>query len=101
MIRKPFKKIFKDKQKLSTMISLREKGWTYKSLALVFGVDYSSIYHECKKFHVEKRGESVDFSVRSLLTNMGIEAKKERMYADYLREAGYRPNDYTEITIHI
>lgn len=88
--RKPFKMVFRNKHKLDSMLSLRKMGWTYMSLALLYGVDYTSIYHECKKFNVKKEKDSVDFSVRSILNDLGIHAKKEKTYADYLREAGYK-----------
>ncbi len=94
MARKPFKMIFGDRNKLDTMLSLRRHGWTYGSLALLYNVDYSSIYHQCKKFHVEPPGYRVDFSVRTILRDLGIKAKKEKMYADYLRESGYKSQMY-------
>jgi hypothetical protein len=86
MSRRPFKIVFSDKNKLEAMIELRKQGWTYHSLALVFGVDFSSIYHECKKFHVEKGKDNIDFTPRSIIHLLEIKAQEPKMYADYLRE---------------
>lgn len=99
MSRKPYKKIFfNDKKKLDLLLDLRRQGWSYFSIAFIFGVDHSSIYHECKKFSVEKNHETIDFSVRTILHNLDIKVPKVKMYKDYLRDAGYRyiPRIYSE-----
>lgn len=91
MSRIPFKKIFHtDKKKLDFMLSLRRQGWSYLSLAFVFGVDHSSIYHECKKFSVTTDHGTIDFGIRTILRDLDIKVPKVKMYADYLREAGYK-----------
>lgn len=84
------KHVFSNKRKLELMLRLRKEGWTYHSLGFVFGVDYTSIYGECKKFNVKKEKENVDLSVRSILTNLGIRARKVKSYEDYLMQAGYK-----------
>ncbi len=93
-MRTSYKKVFGDKELLESMFRLRRKGWTYMSLAIVYGVDFSSIYHECKKFNVKRSKKTVELSVKSVLDGLGIKAKKEKMYQDYLREAGYKPQEY-------
>lgn len=85
------KKIFKDPKKFSLMSDLRQRGWSYKSIAIVFGIDHSSVYHSCKKFHILKGKEEIDFGIKGILSSIGVKCKKEKMYADYLREAGYKP----------
>lgn len=89
-MRTSYKKVFKEDQILNGMLQLRRSGWTYMSLALLFGVDYSSIYHQCKKFHALKLNKPVDFSVKSILRTLDIKSKKVKMYEDYLRESGYK-----------
>lgn len=89
-MRTPYKKVFAEDQILNEMLQLRRAGWTYMSLALLFGVDYSSIYHQCKKFNALKFDKPVNFSVKSILSTLDIKSKKVKMYEDYLREAGYK-----------
>lgn len=96
MARKPYKKIFGDKNKLDTMLALRRMGWTYTGLALLYNVDFSSIYHECNKFHVKRTKNSVDFSIRTLLSELDIKVKKDKTYKDYLQEAGYKSHYYLD-----
>ncbi len=84
---KPYIKIFENRDRLTKMLELRQNGWTYTSLALIYGVDHSSIYHQCKKFHVEKKEGPIDFSIRSLLRELEIRVPKEKTYADYLNES--------------
>lgn len=94
--RSPFKIIFDDKKKLHEMLELRKKGWTYISLGTLYGVDYSSIYHECKKFHVEPpikatrlNKAGINLSTGYILKIVGLKPKRIKSYADYLRDAGY------------
>ena len=80
--------VFKDREKLRTMLSLRQRGWTYKSLALIFGVDHSSIYKACKIRGVTKKHEDVVFDISNIV-GFFIEPFKEKVtktYADYLNE---------------
>lgn len=86
-MRRPFTKPFRNKNRLITMLSMRENGWSYTGLALVYGVDHSSIYHECKKFNVGRKSESVDFSIKSILSGLEIRVPQERTYAEYLEES--------------
>lgn len=85
-----YKKIFQDPNKILIMSELRQKGWGYTALAMVFGVDHSSIYHECKKFNIPKGKEHIEFGIRTILDTLHIEVKRPKMYADYLRESGYK-----------
>lgn len=94
--RTPFKFIFDDKKKLNEMLELRKKGWTYVSLGFLYGVDFSSIYHECKKFHVEppvkatrSNKAGIVLSPDNILKVVGLKPKKIKTYADYLKDAGY------------
>ncbi len=94
--RAPFKIVFNDKKKLDEMLELRKRGWTYMSLGLLYGVDYSSIYHTCKKYNVEplfstKGLNKLNFnlSINHILKTIGLRQKKIKNYADYLKDAGY------------
>lgn len=93
MTREPYKKIFSDKKLLDMMFSLRIKGWSYPSLAMIFGVDYSSIYHECEKFHIKKMGNN-NLNMKLILKELGVKAPKLKTYEDYLKEAGYKSQSY-------
>lgn len=39
------------------MLLLRRQGWDFKSLGIIFAVDFSSIYHWCKVMEVKPEGE--------------------------------------------
>lgn len=80
---------FKDKKKLDAMLEFRRKNWSYFSLAFIYGVDHSSIYHLCKKYHVGKEGkDTVKFDPKVVLELLDIHAKHVKTYADYLKDAG-------------
>lgn len=50
------KKIFSNKELLEKMLVMRRAGWDYISLGIIFNVDHSTIYYECKKASVNKQG---------------------------------------------
>jgi len=54
---------FKHKETLGEMLHLRSKGWNYKALASLYGVDHSSIYHLCKKYAIIKGSPNVSVDV--------------------------------------
>jgi hypothetical protein len=83
------KNVFKDPHKKNNMLSLRRQGWTYLSLAFIYGVDHTSIYYECKKYKIANPVNTVDFSPKSIVNLLGISLPKDKNYSDYLREAGY------------
>ena len=88
-MRKHDKRVFNKKDKLEKLIELRKEGWTYLSLAFIFGVDHSSIYYECKKYNVDNPTDTINFGPRTVLRIFSITAR-EKTYADYLRESGYK-----------
>ena len=45
-------KIFRDRQKLQEMFSLRQQGWSLTQLGVKFGVDHTSILYLCHKYKV-------------------------------------------------
>tara|TARA_Y100000310_G_C20461336_1_gene705526 strand:- start:237 stop:689 length:453 start_codon:yes stop_codon:yes gene_type:complete len=47
-----YQKIFRNKELLQEMLTLREKGWSYKALAIYFNCDHSSIVYQCRKHEV-------------------------------------------------
>lgn len=79
-----YQKVFKDEHKLERMLHMRQDGWTFESLAIIFGVDHSSIYKACKVHKVKPSTTliSLDFSELLLLT--GFIPRKEKTYKDYL-----------------
>ena len=77
--------IFKDDEKLNRMLQLRREGWTYVSLALIFGVDHSSIYKWCQIKRIDNPPHPISISISNLLDLSGIkEPKREKTYQDYL-----------------
>lgn len=80
-------RIFTDKIKLREMLSLRELGWSLKSLGLLYGVDHSAIYQHCKHYSVK----SIDgiFEVSRIIVTplLKIEPIKKipSSYIEYLK----------------
>lgn len=54
-------------KELNEMLTLRRKGWTYQSLAFIYGVDHSSIYHLCHKYRVQKVGPEISFNLPGVI----------------------------------
>lgn len=91
-----FKMIFNDKNKLNEMLELRRLGWTYVSLALIYNVDHSSIYAQCKKRHIKCPIRPISLDISALLKNIEVNVPKDKSYKDYLKEVRNRrfPNLY-------
>jgi hypothetical protein len=70
-------KIFKDRELLKEMLTLRRQGFTYKQLADKYKVDYTSIKHWCDIYGL---GGHVIQLVRQFYKDNGIElARKPRI----------------------
>lgn len=82
------------KKELDELISLRKKGWTYESLAFLYGVDHSSIYHLCKKYGAEPGTHRISFDFPAVIEAVNPQVdvisilesvrRKPVCYADYL-----------------
>lgn len=83
-------------QELKEILHLRKHGWTYHSLAFMYGIDHSSVYHLCKKYGAERLQKEVVFDVPTIIelsqsTNsldsiLAIAIKpKPTSYAEYLK----------------
>lgn len=81
-----FRMIFKDVDKLKDMLEMRKQGWTYESLAIVFGVDHSSIYKACKIRGIVRMKEPISIDLPTILDELGIRPIQEKSYRDYLEE---------------
>lgn len=81
-----YQKKFTDKRKLNTMLELRKQGWSLVSLGIIFGVDFSSIYHLCKKYHIEKGDEELVFNLKHIIALTNVSVRLPKSYADYLEE---------------
>src|SRR5260221_11247967 len=53
------KKTFIQKNKLYAMLNLRLNGLAMSSLALLFGVDRSSIAYQCEKYQIGPQDDSI------------------------------------------
>lgn len=84
--RTPFKKVFADKAKMSRMLALRKQGWSYLSLADLYGVDFSSIYHQCKLHNVVVLHKGSIFSINTIVATV-VKPKHALCYEDYLKKA--------------
>lgn len=81
-----FVMIFKDREKLKDMLEMRKQGWTYESLAIIFGVDHSSIYKACKIRGIVRIKEPISIDLSLILNELGIKPREEKSYQDYLEE---------------
>ena len=79
---------------LEEILALRKKGWTYQSLAFLYGVDHSSIYHLCKKYGAERGENEIVFDLPAVIdavnpqidvgSILSVIRHKPSSYAEYL-----------------
>lgn len=81
-----FTMVFKDRTKLIKMLHMRRCGWTMESLAVIFGVDHSSIYKACKIHNVHPMTGLVSIDLSSLIMLTGYQPRKVKTYQDYIEE---------------
>jgi hypothetical protein len=92
---------FRDKKTLDSLKTLRKKGYTYPSLAFIFNVDFSTVYHHVKGlmprqhvvFNVGEILGSTSVNVGDLIAILHLEVKHPKNYAEYLKR-----NEYPIIT---
>lgn len=79
---------FKDEHKRTEMLNLRRSGWTYEAIAIIYGVDHSSIYFWCKREHIPVPIVPMSFQdiVPTIVTSFIPEGKHEKTYQDYLED---------------
>ncbi len=94
MKNKAYYKVFSDKKKLSNMLEMRLEGFSLKSLATIFGVDFSTIYYHCKKNQILKNPEVKKFGILSLISLYQIRANKPKSYAEYLAQSRSRHSQF-------
>lgn len=91
-------RVFKNKKNLESLIRLRRKGYTLKSLALIFNVDFTSVYHHVKGIKSENvliltlSNIFLTFQVDyiSIIHLLDIHPKQQKTYAEYLAESRQR-----------
>lgn len=73
---------------LERMLEMRNKGWTYEALGMVFGVDHSSIYLWCKSRKIPRPTHTIAFDLATIIRDIGIQVTKQKVksYQDYLDE---------------
>lgn len=91
-------KIFKDDIKLHEMIEMREHGWTLESLALIFGVDHSSIYKWCRIKGIKRNPNTISIDIPFIIGALELKPDKEKNYADYLHEENKRHSILARLT---
>ncbi len=74
-MRKSYRKLFNDKNKLSKLIKLRENGWSQKDLAIRFKCDVSSISIQIKKNNIKIKNMST-VTKKKIMKETGISYKK-------------------------
>lgn len=90
---------FKDKQTLKSLKRLRKQGYTYPSLAFLYSVDISTVYHHVQglmpRQHVVLDVSSIldSFMVDTgeLISLLGLRVVHPKSYHDYLMKDKY-PN---------
>lgn len=81
-----FRKVFKDKNRLTKMLIDRYHGWTYVSLGIVYGLDHSSIYKACKVNGVLPPPQQISLSIPTILSLIGVKGRVEKNYKDYIND---------------
>ena len=100
-----YNRAFKDEHELRGMVKLYRKGYTLKSLAFIYDVDFTSIYHHVKGIKTNKRITLTlpnilsvfQVDLTSILNLLDIHPKQLKTYEEYLRESRMRnrfPNSY-------
>ena len=87
-------RVFRDKDKLKTLKELRKKGYTYHSLAFLYSVDFSSIYHHVKGvtpqshlvLNLSNLLSCFQVDTSDILSLLDLHVKQQKSYEDYLRE---------------
>lgn len=92
------KKIFLDKQKLYTMVNLRQVGLATTSLSVIYGVNRSSIENQCDKYDIHPVGET--FTIERIVGEVlpqpkesswmvidGEKINQGKTYKEYLEES--------------
>ena len=90
---------FKDKQTLKSLKKLRKQGYTYPSLAFLFCVDTSSIYHHVRglmpRQHVVLDVYSImgsfEVDTERIISLLGLHVSHPKTYSEYLMKNKY-PN---------
>ena len=88
---------FKDKQTLKSLLKLRKQGYTYPSLAFLFSVDTSSIYHHVRglmpRQHVVLDVGSIfhsfDIDTGEIISLLGLHISHPKTYNEYLAKDKY------------
>jgi hypothetical protein len=85
MKKRNYVRIFKDERSLTDLLILRQLGWTLESLALIYGVDHSSVYKWCKITGIKRISpNTISIDISGIIDLLGIKASKEKAYEDYL-----------------
>ena len=90
---------FKDKQTLKSLKKLRKQGYTYPSLAFIFNVDISTVYHhlhgQMPRQHLlislNSVLESFEIDVGGIISLLDLHIKHQKTYQEYLLKDKY-PN---------
>jgi hypothetical protein len=91
MKKRSYVRIFKDERLLTDLLILRQLGWTLKSLALIYGVDHSSIYKWCKITGVHRRNpNTISIEISDIISVLGVKSPQDKTYKDYLKISKYR-----------
>lgn len=99
-MRKNDKKVFLDTEKLLRMIALRRAGYATTTLAIIFGVDRSSIEYHCQRFSLKPEVQvySLERIISDVLTTLnpqteptfkivnGEKINLGKSYAEYMAE---------------
>lgn len=67
------------------MVQLRKMGFSYISIATIFGIDHSSVYAKCKKYSIIKGEKDLEFGIKYIIElEPAIYAIKPKSYKEYL-----------------
>lgn len=88
MAREHYIKIFYNKPLLYRLVNLRINGYAYSSLAGIFGVDISSVRHQCDKYELMPVEDiyTIERLITHVLNNLSGVNSVERIASDILRQ---------------
>jgi len=79
-------RVFNDKKKLNSMLVMRKKGYSLISLGIIYGADFTTIYHHCKSNKIKKNKSELQFSIPNILSLVEMKIRKSKSYMEYLIE---------------
>lgn len=103
-------KVFENRQNLYCALNLRRVGWSFSSIAFLYGCDRTTVENQCQKYAIEPQSESI-YSIESIAARAmppppsnrwividGERINRGRSYRDYF-EGKPEPTAWVTVSI--